>query len=60
LRNSINHLSVFPNLGKTFGTHNERIINSGYYIIIYKVVDDSIQIIQIWDTGRNPADLKLE
>lgn len=59
LRNSVRHLSVFPNFGKLYGTQNERIIYSGYYCIIYKIVDDSVQILQIWDTRRNPEDLKL-
>jgi len=58
-RNTIRHLSVFPNLGKSFGNQNERIIYKGYYIIIYKILEDSIQIMQIWDSRRNPDDLKL-
>ena len=58
-RNSIKHLSIFPNLGKTLANQNERIIHSGYYNIIYKILDDAIQILQIWDNRRNPDDLKI-
>jgi plasmid stabilization system protein ParE len=57
---TIKHLSIFPNLGKTFGIQNERIIYKGNYCMIYKILEEIVQIIQIWDTRRNPADFNIE
>jgi len=59
IRKTIKLLSKFPQLGKTFGNFGERIVYKSYYSIIYKVEDDSILIMQVWDSRRDPKDLKL-
>lgn len=52
----IQKLGQFPYLGKPFGEFSERIIYKDSYSIIYKEEDNSIIVLQIWDTRRNPKD----
>jgi plasmid stabilization system protein ParE len=59
IKDMVKYLSEFPQLGKQFGSHNERIIYKSYYSIIYKIINEAILILQVWDTRRNPEDLKL-
>ena len=57
IKERINHLKKFPDLGvKTdFGTN--RSISLGHYSIIYKKVENSIIITGIWDNRQDPAKL---
>lgn len=67
LRNEFNylirHLLEFPKLGKKVYDYDARCLIKGDYKIFYDVneTDNNLQInvLHIWDTRRNPDDLKL-
>ena len=53
----INHLTYFPEMGRKLDARDERFVVKDAYLIFYRVVNDEIHIIHIWDSRRNPADL---
>lgn len=67
LRNEFNsiikHLIKFPNLGKKIDNYDARCLIKGEYKIFYDIFEDystlEIRILHIWDTRRNPEELKI-
>ncbi len=46
-------------LGKRVRDREERAYIAGDYELYYKIYADFIEILRVWDTRRNPEDLKL-
>lgn len=59
LKEIINKLSEYPKLGRQLDNREERFFVKDSYQIFYVETEDSIQILHIWDSRRNPEDLKL-
>jgi toxin YoeB len=63
LNNLIDVLLSFPDPGRKVENYDARFLVKHRYIIFYKVNRSSefldIEIIQIWDSRRDPEDLKL-
>ncbi len=52
-------LSYYPKLGRQLIPREERFFVMDCYLIIYIERFKNIEILHIWDSRRNPADLKL-
>lgn len=59
IRNIIEYLSFFPELGVAYKAKNARILYKENYSIIYRIKGKDILILQIWDTRQNPKNLPL-
>lgn len=59
IRNIIEYLEIFPDLGVEFKSKNARILYKDNYAIIYRIEDPDILILQIWDTRQDPKKLPL-
>ncbi|MBW6534371.1 MAG: type II toxin-antitoxin system RelE/ParE family toxin [Mariniphaga sp.] len=53
-------LEKYPNIGIQTDIENVRGLISGYYIIYYEITEREIVIHAIWDSRRNPDDLKIK
>jgi plasmid stabilization system protein ParE len=52
-------ISDFPYSGKIFNNKGHRALSKPPYSIIYKISKEYIEVLNIWDSRRNPVDLKL-
>lgn len=59
LREVIKVLSEYPELGRKLSNRDERYFVKDCYQIFYQIEKDSIEILHIWDSRRDPEDLKL-
>ena len=59
IRNIIEYLSFFPELGVAYKSKNARILYKDNYSILYRIEKEDILILQIWDTRQNPKNLPL-
>ncbi|MEO8149137.1 MAG: type II toxin-antitoxin system RelE/ParE family toxin [Bacteroidia bacterium] len=57
LRASASLIGRFPLKGKRFEGKDIRYVVSGAYMIFYRIVGNNIEIINIWDSRRNPDEL---
>ena len=57
---SINSLADFPEQGKKSDYKNIRIKIVRHYLIFYLIKEDYPEIVRIWDTRRNPKNLKIK
>ena len=57
-RQSVKYLQKYPNLGRKFENSDLRFIVKDHYQIFYKIKDDEIIVLHIWDSRRNPEDFK--
>lgn len=60
LKTVINKLSIYPQLGRQLNDREERFFVKDSYQIFYTETLDSIEILHIWDSRRNPYDLTFE
>ncbi|MFA6403443.1 MAG: type II toxin-antitoxin system RelE/ParE family toxin [Salinivirgaceae bacterium] len=60
LKAVIKHLAHFPEMGRKLDNRNERILVKDAYQIFYSIAENEIHIVHIWDSRRNPDDLKFE
>ena len=58
-RNIVRLLANYPRLGRKIEKHDERCFIKDSYVIFYRSIDISIEILHIWDSRRDPDDLKL-
>ncbi len=54
IKETIEHISLFPDVGRMTDMENIRIKLIKDYLIIYEVSEDFIFILLIWDSRRNP------
>lgn len=59
IKHLISHLAKFPEMGRKLENRNERFLVKDAYQIFYSIIEDRVVILHIWDSRRNPADLKL-
>lgn len=59
LKEVIKKLSVYPQLGRQLENREESFFVKDSYQIFYLETSDSIEIVHIWDSRRNPGDLSL-
>lgn len=59
LREVVKLLSEYPELGRKLTNRDERYFVKDYYQIFYQIKKDTIEILHIWDSRRNPEDLEL-
>jgi toxin YoeB len=48
-----------PEIGKPTDIEGVRIKVISHYLMFYEIIDESIYILTIWDSRRNPDSLKL-
>ncbi|MCK5055456.1 MAG: type II toxin-antitoxin system RelE/ParE family toxin [Candidatus Aminicenantes bacterium] len=58
-RETISLLSKFPEMGRVLEGREERYFVKENYRIFYLIKNDSIEILRIWDSRRNPEDLNI-
>jgi toxin YoeB len=59
LKQIIAKLAYYPKLGRQLTDREERFFVMDSYLIFYIERTDKIEILYIWDSRRNPDDLKL-
>lgn len=59
LKHIVKHLSHHPRLGLQYGDNSERYFISGPYQVFYNETASAIEILHVWDSRRNPDDLKI-
>jgi toxin YoeB len=59
--NLVELLLTFPELGRKVENYDARFLIKREYIVFYKLSrdSDSIEILQIWDSRRDPENLRL-
>jgi len=57
-KKSLQLLSKYPFIGKRTNLENTRIKVLKNYLIIYKITDQQIYVLSIWDSRQNPENLK--
>jgi len=60
LKAVIKQLAHFPEMGRKLDDRNERFLIKDAYQIVYLIAENEIYIVHIWDSRRNPDDLKFE
>lgn len=51
-------ISIFPKIGKLTSNKNARVHIVKHYLVIYELQNEIIHILTIWDSRRNPDNLK--
>ncbi len=60
LRKSVKLLKNFPEVGRYLTGTDIRFLVKDHYQIFYKYINQEIRILHIWDSRRNPDELKIE
>ena len=60
LRDSVKYLKNFPEMGRKLEGTEIRFLVKDHYQIFYKIYQDKVKILHIWDSRRNPDDLVIE
>jgi len=58
-RETVQLISHFPNLGRELENRDERFVVKDHFQIFYLNEEDSIKILHIWDTRRDPDDFPV-
>jgi toxin YoeB len=58
-REVVQLISQYPHLGRALENRDERCIVKDHYQLFYREADDTIEILHIWDTRRNPDDFSI-
>ena len=59
IRESISLISNFPDIGKPTNDDTIRIKIIKDYFILYEIFEDEIIILTLWDSRRDPGNLKV-
>jgi len=59
LKETIKHISRFPQIGRQIDQREERFLVKDHYQIFYTISDNEIHILHIWDSRRDPNDNAL-
>ncbi len=59
LRQGVKNLRRFPKMGRLLDNSDIRFLIVDYYQIFYKFTETEIWILHLWDSRRNPEDLKI-
>lgn len=58
-KETVGLLSRFPLLGRQLDDRDERVFVKDHYQIFYLDEEDTIKILHLWDSRRNPEELNL-
>jgi|SRR5690554_2157365 len=58
-KETVDMLSHYPHLGRKLKKREERFFVKDYYQIFYLDEEDSIKILHLWDTQRDPKEFLL-
>src|SRR5688500_8411995 len=58
-RKTIRYIARFNYLGRATDIEDVRVAVCGNYLIFYKLGSDTLEIVPIFDSRRNPDDLKI-
>jgi plasmid stabilization system protein ParE len=50
---------VFPESGRQIPDNEIRVLTKDYYQLYYRIIEENIRLLHIWDCRRDPKDLKL-
>ena len=60
INSSLDLISLYPNLGKQTDVGSRvRVKSIKHFDLFYKISDNEIIVLSIWDTRRNPDDVKF-
>ena len=59
IKKSVSLISKNPNIGLKTDYESVRALVTGYYQIIYEIIEEMIIISMLWDCRRNPEDKKI-
>ncbi len=59
-RESINYIAEHNYIGVATNEDNVRIAVCGHYLIFYELKKETVEILTVWDSRRNPQNLALE
>ncbi len=60
IRESLDIISKYPFIGKLTDKPNVRIKIVLDYLLIYEITENEIVVLRIWDSRRNPGELKYQ
>lgn len=60
IKNELNLVAINPNIGQAYSIKNVRYIVFRDYKIFYSYTKDTITVLRIWDTRRNPEELRVK
>jgi len=60
IKSLLKHLISFPEMGRKVLNREERYLVKDAYLVFYTICEDEIHIVHIWDSRRNPNDLKIQ
>ncbi|QNF32982.1 type II toxin-antitoxin system RelE/ParE family toxin [Adhaeribacter swui] len=58
-RETVKYIATHNYLGRATDTENVRVTVSGNYLIFYKLSDELVEVITVFDSRRNPEELKI-
>lgn len=58
IRKAVKLISLYPYIGAKTHLENVKAKVVRDYLIIYQITESRIEILSIWDTNRNPEELK--
>lgn len=59
-RETVKYIAVHSYLGRATDIENVRVAVSGNYLIFYKLSDELVEVITVFDSRRNPEDIKTQ
>jgi plasmid stabilization system protein ParE len=59
-REAIQYIAEHNYIGVATDEKNVRIAVSGHYLIFYEIKKDAVEVLTVWDTRRDPQNLKLD
>ncbi len=59
LKESIRFISEHPLIGPKLDDSEDRYFVKGNYQIFYRIIEDRLELLHIWDCRRNPDDIEL-
>jgi plasmid stabilization system protein ParE len=59
-RETFNYIAKQNYLGRATDEKNIRVTVCRYYQIFYEITQENIEILSVWDSRRNPDNLKLK
>lgn len=60
IRKTVLLLSEYPEMGRKLENREDRFFVKENYQIFYRILESEIHILHIWDSRRNPDNLKID
>lgn len=59
-REAVAYIATHNYIGRATDIENVRVTVSGNYLIFYKLSEELVEVITVFDSRRNPEDIKIE